>query len=311
MSLDKKNIIVTGGTGYIGSLLVARLKKMGANVLSLTSDKDKESKDTRYVDYRSMVELEKFFAGIDVVYHLASQTSAYVAESDPGKDLQVNIASTLNILESLSRSNSNAMFINASTATIYGMQSSGKVDDNDNEKAETFYEFHKKIVEDYVKFYSRREKIRGCSLRLSNVYGPGITEKSSDRGVINKICKNAKNGEDIIIYGTGEYIRDYIYVDDVVEAFVACATSGPDFDGSVFNICSGVGVAFNDVVKMIISKVDKCNNVSILYKNFPENALNIEKRNYIGNWSKINKINNWKPKISLSEGLNLLIGSLE
>lgn len=309
---NNKKILVTGGTGYLGSFLVRELRHLGGKVIVGTSDIKKEDLKNQiiFLDYSNLENIKKILSGIDVVFHLASQTSAYVAEKDPGLDVERNVVSLVRLLQSIREVGSFPRFVFASTVTIFGLQTSEVFTEESRNLPSTMYDINKLIGESYVKYFSQVGIIKGCSLRLSNVYGVGITEGSSDRGVINKMASMALAGNELSIFGDGKYKRDYIYNEDVVSAFLHAGMSCTDEKGDYFNVCSGVGTKFEDVVDLIVEMagVKTGQKPSVVYRDFPENALPIERRSFTGDNSKLKTASGWKVVTSLKLGIEKVMG---
>ena len=137
------------------------------------------------------------------------------------------------------------------TATIYGNFYDRAVTEKDIPKPCSYYDLHKSMSEDYLHLLNRIYNLDFISLRLANVYGPSISESSSkDRGVINQVAKKILNREQIAIYGDGNYYRDYIFIDDVVKAFLLSGIRNMNNQESkVFNICSGSSITLKRLFK--------------------------------------------------------------
>ncbi len=311
-SYKNKKVLVTGSTGYLGSLIVAKLVDTGAKVIQLTSkiNKKNESSDIYYVNYQASEDLYETVGDIDYIFHLASQTSAYVAEADVAIDIESNLIPIVNLMKFVSKMKIKPAFIFASSATVYGLQDLKVFTEENKCYPDSIYDLHKKIGEDYVKFFSRRGVIKGCSLRLSNVYGPGLNEGANDRGIVNKFIKMALAGEDISLFGGGQFTRDYVYNEDVVDAFLIAGLKAATSNGDVYNICSGESWSVLKAVELIIAKAKNENGKEskIISKDFPEGSLAIEKRCYVGSWEKFNKVTGWEPSYLLEKGIDEMIG---
>ena len=156
--------------------------------------------------------------------------------------------------------------------------------------------------------------IDAISLRLANVYGPSPTESlAKDRGILSKITRMRFELKDLHIYGTGEYLRDYIYIDDVVNAFLHASVMNHDVllntNDITLNVASGKGTSVKEVFNLISHKVEKITGVRGAIKNvaWPKGVNEIEKRNYIASIELINSLTGWEPSVSLEKGIQLLV----
>ncbi len=193
----------------------------------------------------------------------------------------------------------------ASTATVYGLKHNFPVSEKSKPDPATTYDLHKLFAEQQLSLASRQNIVSAVSLRLANVYGPSLSESgSNDRGILNKVVRSSLKGLDISIYGGGNLVRDYVYIDDIINAFLLASTVSHDISGE-FNVASGVGTTLKDAFKLVISQVKLQTNSSskIIFTEWPDSISPIEKRNFVGSIDRICKMINWKPSISLAEGL--------
>ena len=140
-------------------------------------------------------------------------------------------------------------------------------------------------------------------LRLSNVLGLSKVSKQKDRGVLSKIIKNIKNNKEVKIYGSGKYLRDYIYIDDLVEGMIKCIKNTKP---GTYNLCSGKSYSLLYIVKKIIKMYNL--KVKIKFIKFPKNSSQIEKRNFIGSNKHFSESFNWKTKFNLHKSLKSIYG---
>jgi len=146
--------------------------------------------------------------------------------------------------------------------------------------------------------------IDGVILRLANVYGPSSTlALSNDRGILNKITNLALSGQPITVFGDGNYLRDYVYIDDVALAFLEAGKVN-NISGQIFNIGSGKGTlikdAFSYIAKLVDARIDK--KTEIIFQDWPELADEIERRNFYADISRFVKCTDWAPSVTFEEG---------
>ena len=185
-----------------------------------------------------------------------------------------------------------------STATVYGDTKSKLVKENFKLKPQTEYDISKVFFEKLLIKLSINRKVKVTILRLSNVIGLSEISKQKDRGVVNKIMKKIKNNKLVKIYGTGKYLRDYIFIDDLVDGIIK---SVKICKPGIYNLCSGKSYSLIN----ILQKIEKMMNIKIKKKfvKFPKNFSDIEKRNFRGSNKYFSKNFNWKIKFNLNKSL--------
>ena len=196
----------------------------------------------------------------------------------------------------------------ASTATVYGLTNKSPVLETLKPKPITKYDLHKYLAEKELTKANEENIINASSLRFSNVFGPSLSEASeTDRGILSKVVKMALKGESIKIYGDGNFIRDYVFIEDVVEAMIH--TSITSSSKSIFNVASGVGTPVQKVFNMVAIEVERLtgNKVNIVNVDWPKGLHRIEKRNFTASIDLLISNSDWRPKISLEKGIQLLI----
>lgn len=258
---NSRTAVVTGGAGFIGSTLVDRLLREGwrvdvvdslwsgnignlADARELTSDTG--ALEFHHLDIRdpSVIDL---IAGIEpeVVFHLAAQADVRVSVARPTFDAEVNILGSLNVIEGARRGGSRKVVFASSGGTIYGEPApeSLPVDESHAQLPVSPYGVAKKVVGDYLFAYRELHGLEFTALALANVYGPR-QDPNGEAGVVAIFAGKLLAGEPCTIFGDGTQTRDYVFVDDVVDAFVRAATLG---DGGLFNIGTGVETSVNDL----------------------------------------------------------------
>jgi UDP-glucose 4-epimerase len=262
--------LVTGGEGFIGSKIVERLncesydKKSGQDIL------DKER-------------LSKAFEDLDIIFHTAAKISVPESQEKSAEYYSVNVEGTKNIVNL-----SDSKIIFSSSAAVYG-EYDRKVSEDDKLNPESNYATNKVEGEELI------SKKNGISLRYFNVYGLG----QGNAGVIAIFIKKALKNEDLIITGNGNQERDFIYVDDVVDANIAAVSySGPE---KVFNIGSGKSIKLRDLAKLIIKLC--CSKSKIILEKPRHGDLFYSCADITKAKNKLN----WTPKTNLETGLKKTI----
>jgi UDP-glucose 4-epimerase len=310
-SLEGKVIAVTGANGYIGSALSTKLVEYSARVLRISSKK--LHPQTGMFDLKANIKIvdcwEKIVSQADIIIHLAGNTSIHEAKKNYVDSLNSTIL-PLQHLDLMARKlGRKPRVIFASTATIYGLPDTIVTSEDDNIDPITEYDLHKAFAEQQLDMSTRNGVLGGVALRLANVYGSNSLESSaSDRGILNQITRMAFQGKDLTVYGDGNYVRDYICIDDVVSAFLYAIISN-NVEGQSFNIASGVGHTVREVFDLVAHQVGDVtgHKVGINETSWPEGVSPIEKRNFVASIDKFNKFSGWKPTISLDEGISRLV----
>ena len=256
-----ETVLVTGGAGFIGSNLVDRLLAEGRRVL--VADDLSTGKLTNLAEARrspsgsfefQRLDLTKGALGPfvekhqpDAILHLAAQMNVRVSVEDPFRDARVNVLGTLEVLEAARRHGVRKVVFATSGGTIYGEPDVAElpVDEDRPIGAHSPYGASKISGEVYLDTYRSLYGVGWTSLALSNVYGPR-QDPAGEAGVVAIFTERMLSGEPVVIYGDGEQTRDFVYVDDVVHAFVLAMERG---DGERFNIGTGERTSVNQLFR--------------------------------------------------------------
>lgn len=310
--LSGKRVLITGGRGYLAANVMRLLATAGCHVTRLDRTPGAIGSDAApdirrlYADIREADVWERALEGIDIVYHFAAQTSVYVAWQDPMEDIKANVLPMLRLLEVCRRKAWKPIILFSGSATEIGLTSDWPVDESVNDDPVTIYDLHKLSAEKYLKHYIREGLVRGAILRLANVYGPGPKSSSADRGVLNLMMRKAIRGEPLTIYGTGHYMRDYVFVEDVAEAFVQAAIHIEKTNGGHFLLGSGQGHTLAAAINLVAERagLKTGRRVPVQYVEPPSGLSPIESRNFVANITRFASATGWLPQVKLSEGID-------
>lgn len=317
-ALKGAKVLVTGGTGYLATSLISqlmkvdcsiiRLSRFGANFTPMTGKAQLRDVEG---DIRTPAVWESVLAGVDIVFHFAAQTSVYAAEENPLADMENNVFPMFHLLETCRKMNMKVNILFAGTTTEAGMPNRLPVDETYPDQPITVYDLHKWVAENYLKYYVRKKLVQGAVLRVANVYGPGVKNSNPDRGVLNMMIRKAVNGETITIYGKGNYVRDYIYIDDLVGAFLHGAANIEQINGQHFVIGSGeactLADAFNLVADRAALKTGK--RAIVTHIEAPASLSPIEFRNFVADTKQFSEYTGWRPTCLLSAGIDRTVES--
>lgn len=252
--------LVTGGAGFIGSNLVYRLIEEGYqvtvvdNLYSGRKDFVHPDADFYEVDITDKEEVERVFKeveGVDIVFHLAAQIDLRLSVNDPYLDNRINVIGGINVLDTAYRYGTEKLVFAGTGGALY--DSNHGIPSTEDQPAEPIapYGIHKLTFEHYLNYYYQVYGQKYTTLRLANIYGPG-QYKGGEAGVITIFIDNAVHGRQSTLYGDGKQTRDFVYVDDTVDAFVKAAES--DFVGCL-NVGRGAEVNIQEVVGAIESSL--------------------------------------------------------
>jgi UDP-glucose 4-epimerase len=308
-----QKILVTGGAGFIGSHIADKLMKEDFDVTvvddlhtgSLTNinlHRDKSNFHFVEGDIRDINLVRKTLKDVDVVFHEAALANVSLSVKDPIATDQINVEGTLNVLKA-SCDLDIKRFIFASSAAVYGNTGSPQKKEDDHLNPTSPYGVSKLAAETYVRLFQKLYGLRTFSLRYFNVYGPRqrVDVQGSYGGVIsifiNRILKNMPP----IICGDGEQTRDFVYIDDVVEANMLAMNSEKE-TGEAFNIGTGKNTSINRVAEILKHIMNKEDLEDIHTEPRPTDI----KHGY-ADISKAKKILRYEPQFSMEEGLTALV----
>jgi UDP-glucose 4-epimerase len=305
-----RNVLVTGGLGFIGSNLCRTLADLqaqvlavdsllpdyGGNLFNLAGYEDRVKVNIADVRGHGMGYLVR---GQDVLFNLAGQVSHIDSMTDPFTDLEINCRSQLSILEALRKNNPEARIVYAGTRQVYGKPVRLPVDESHPLNPTDVNGINKISGELYHLVYHSVYGIRACSLRLTNTYGPRQLIRHARQGFIAWFVRKAVLGEEIQIFGDGSQRRDFDYVDDVVDAFLRAGASDAAV-GQVFNLGGQGTVSLLDLARQLI---EISGRGSYALAPFPPERKRIDIGDFQADASKIQRALGWRPKVGLREGL--------
>jgi UDP-glucose 4-epimerase len=289
--INNYKIGILGSAGFIGRNFIKLLKKKKINYISIN---------------RKSIKKISILKNINYIFHFANQNNEVKANLNPIKDLKNNLFTTIDLLKKISEENNSIILIYISTASLY-KTSKKAVNENSNIKLLSIYNLHKFFNEEYIKIFFEKHKIRFIILRTSNVYG---FNSKNNRGYLLNLIKKIINNNKITFYNSGKQLRDYIYIDDYVNALYKITTKKNVTPG-IFNLSYGKSYSYLDLFKKIkkILKV-KFKKHSISNYNLIKNNNKLDNRFYVSNSDYFKKKFNWKPSYSIENGIESIINKI-
>jgi UDP-glucose 4-epimerase len=298
-------ILITGAAGFIGSKVAQKFIDLGHETITIdnlsTGRKENIPKETHLIEGscgdKSIIDKLNSYK-IEGILHIAGQSSGEVSFENPAYDLESNTMSTVLLLD-YARKKGIKRFVFASTMSVYGDQEMLPVTEESIPNPKSFYACGKLASESYLKIYASFG-IETTVLRLFNVYGPGQNLDNLKQGMLSIYLAQALNNEEILVKGSKDRFRDFVYIDDVVEAFIKLYLR--TWKGyNVYNICSGKPTTVSDLLHGIQLHIGK--EVNILFEvGTPGDQFGI-----YGSYNKISNDYSWKPNTFNSEGLKLMV----
>jgi len=299
-------VLVTGASGFLGRALAPALLALGETVIATGRRACPFPPHPRLVwrpiDLAEPAEpLRELLCGVDTIYHLSWSTIPAESNRAPSDDARVNIIGSLRLLENIERAANPRVVFASSGGTVYGRLLHAPASEDHPLNPLSAYGVSKRTVETYLDFFARLGDIRPISLRIGNVFGPG-QDASRPFGAVTHFTKSALSGAPIGLFGDGSIVRDYVYIDDAVEALVRAGHA--EHASPALNIGSGEGRSLNDVIGEIQKHFHapiKVERLSARPFDPPVSVLDAGKaRREIG----------WSPRVSFEEGMRRTIASL-
>jgi UDP-glucose 4-epimerase len=297
-------IVVTGGEGFIGSNLVPSLLNEGHQILVISQSKKNSLSpnvnlkviEGNYGDERI---LDECLPQSDMVIHLAYSTVPENSMKDPVFDIKSNLVPVLGLLRKMSEFKVKKLVFVSSGGVVYGNPKMTPIPEETLLKPVSSYGISKAMIEKNIRLLADKFKIDYSIFRIANAYGSGQHNRKN-QGVINIWLNQIQNGKPITVIGDGEIIRDYIHVNDIVNAFQLMIDKNVN---GVFNIGTAIGTSLNELIRMMENLTGK---KAIIQRqqdrkyDVQSNVLAIE---------KFQNLTGWKPLIEIQKGLEMQIKS--
>ncbi|MFK8012900.1 MAG: NAD-dependent epimerase/dehydratase family protein [Marinicellaceae bacterium] len=297
-------VLIIGGAGFIGLSVAKKFLQKNLNVVIVDSDyriqrniADLTGTESIVMDFTDLDVnlLDSIISKGDIVIHLACTTNPSKSMQDIKYDAQSNILPSIDIFKIAIKNKASKIIFSSSGGTVYGNVSSSSIIESDDKKPISAYGVSKLAIENYLLLMTANSDTNGICLRIGNPYG-SYQLKGTTIGAIAAFFNATKNNETITIWGDGNFIRDYLYIDDLSNAFY-CALRDDSLSG-VFNVGSGVGHSLNQLIT-IINETTQIDNIIEYTKKRGFDVPSI-----VLNTNKFNKKTGWSCQYSINQGIN-------
>ena len=310
-----KRALITGGLGFIGSTLAIRLVEAGAEVTLADAmipeyggnpfniEPVRDRVRVNFCDVRDEHLMALMVEGQDFVFHLAAQVSHVKSLTDPYPDIDINIKGTAALMEAVRKANPKAVVVRSGTRGEYGASAKLPVTEEAPTHPRGLYEISLLTSEKITLMYHEVHGVRAVHLRITNTYGPRAQMKTSHYGVANWLVRLALDGKPITLMGDGLYRRDFLYVDDCVEAMLRTAIT-PACHGQVLNVGNDTPSTFKELAETICGAVP---GARIEHVEFTPERKAQEPGDFYSDISKIERLAGWRPATSLEQGVRATV----
>lgn len=314
--MQGKNVLITGGLGFIGSNIAHKCAGLNAKVTIYDACLDpygwnfaniKEIKDkVEFIkgDIRDFNLFKKHIKNKDIIFDCAAQISHTISIKRPFLDIDINCKGPMTILECARKFNDKVKIVYAGTRGQIGRLKYKPADENHPTEPTDINGINKLAAEKYYLFYNRVYGFKTVSIRVNNTYGIRSQMKHGDYSIVNWFIRKALLNEPIIIHGDGTQTRDFNYVEDVADAMVLAAHK-EKANGEIFMLGSGKETRFIDMVNLIIKFTNYGQKIRRIPR--PKDRQSIEIGNFFASYRKIKKFLGWHPKTKLEDGLKKTI----
>ncbi len=310
-SFEGKEVLVTGGLGFVGSNLAAKLVDCGAHVLLMDAmipglggnlfnvEPVRDQVVVNFSDIRDEHSMNYVVRGKDFIFHLAGQNDHVLSLTDPYSDIDINIKGSVVLLEACRKFNPEARLVYTGTRGEYGSVAKLPASEDAPINPKGLYELSSLTSQKIFKIYHDNHGIQSVTLRLTNIYGERAQMLHSRFGVANWFIRQAIDGETIRVFGDGQILRDFLYVQDCVDAILMAASSEQAY-GEVLNVGDDKASSFLELAKVAI---EEAGSGEWEFAPFTQERAAQEPGDFYSDISKIRRVVGWEPTTSLRAGV--------
>ncbi|MEI4801447.1 NAD-dependent epimerase/dehydratase family protein [Bacillus sp. NPDC077411] len=305
-----KSVLITGGAGFIGSNLAIRMiddgsrvtlmdsliPELGGNLFNIESVRNQVNIEIS--DIRDWSSLSDIVRNKDYIFNLAGQVGHRYSMTNPLLDMEINVMGHLMLLEACRQYNPDAVVLYTSTRQFYGPPQYLPVDESHPLNPTDINGINKLAAEQYYSLYAKIYGLKTVSLRLTNTFGPRQFVKNAQQGFMGWFINRAINRESIQLFGSGRQLRDFNYVDDVVEALMLASQTKTCY-GNVYNL-SGEKASLKEVAQIL---AEICGDLKIETVPFPKEYKEIDIGDFYAESTRFHQESGWVPQVNLYDGL--------
>jgi UDP-glucose 4-epimerase len=321
-SLTDKIILVTGAGGYLGTALMSALYGIRCHVVALVHEREslpapagtEATVTSRHGDLAKTSFWRHLLHEIrpDVVVNLAAYEHRRDSEHAPDRDLAINAAAVLELLDACREHELKPRIVQASSANLFGCPTSPRVNEDTPDQLLSLYSINKHTAEKYLRHYAESFNIPTVALRFANIYGP-LRVRDAEleaRVVLNRLMLRALAGGPLYLYRNHACVRDFVYVNDAVRAICAVASSKHITPGSKYIVGSGEGYSLRGIVTEVAKQVEDFDRPPVEVLLDTEAVLApIEWREFIADFSRLRDATGWEPQVKLHQGIALTLNA--
>lgn len=303
-----KRILITGANAYLGPRLAAGLAILDCRLVLHGHSEVKHG----FSNHAAVIERhsgnlaessawEKLAEGADIIFHFAAHEKR---EFEPELDYAVNAATVLNLLQTCREKGYRPKIVFASSSNLVGLTERLPVDESFADRPLTIYAIHKQTAENYLRYFAESYGIPSITLRLANLYGPSVDSQATLRVAANRMVKAAAKEGHLTVFKNRHCVRDYLYIDDAIAAFLAAGADQKSKAGSYCVVGSGKGYNFEEFARVIGKVIEKRTGRKITLT--PDDVTELvpaEFRNFVADSSRFRKLTGWKAEVSLEVGI--------
>ncbi len=313
--LKEKRVIIIGGLGFIGSNVARRCIQDGAVVTVVSNHDAPQQIDTFNLsgledkfefipgDVREKSFIELLVRGQDYIFNFAGQADHNRALEDPRLDNALNCIGHINVLMACKQFNPKAILAYPGSRLQYGRVTKIPVKEDHPRQPLSTYAIHKNVAEQYYQTFSHHYGIRSVCFRITNPYGPRAQMHYAGHGIVNWFIRQTLDGQPLTIFGDGSQLRDYIYIDDLVNGLLAAMATESCY-GQVYNLGSGQGTAFVDMARLVTQSVGQG---EVKFVPWPKQYDHYETGDFVSDSTALAAAAQWQPNYTLAEGIQATV----
>ncbi|HIT21544.1 MAG TPA: NAD-dependent epimerase/dehydratase family protein [Candidatus Scybalousia intestinigallinarum] len=296
-----KKYLILGGNGFIGRYITERLANNNKVIVAdynIEHTEEHENIQYKKLDFVNCEDFSEYLEDIDVVIHLISTIGPNEKTENINKEISENVFPTIRLLEDMVKCHTQKIVFISSGGTVYGEHNETPISEDEAKEPICNYGIIKELIEKYLKLYHLYYNLNYRIIRLANPYSE-VVKKGKKQGIIPILIDQIIKGETVKIWGDGNDIRDYIYIEDAINAMIQVI----EYEGeeNVFNVGTGIGCSINDLLKLLQKEMNTSVTVSYV------NARKCDVRNNVLDIGRIEHETGWQPEITLEQGIQKII----